>query len=75
MGGCAGVERVLQQLERRLVAASAGGHQAEALVGLALAVGVGVDLRLPQHPAQQLLRLVVLLEPDHHHRVEHLERP
>ena len=33
------------RLERRLVAASAGGDQAEALVGLALAFGVGVDLR------------------------------
>ena len=40
-----------------LVAAAAGGDQAEALVGLAHALGVGVDLRLAQHAAQQLLGL------------------
>jgi hypothetical protein len=63
-----------QQLERGLVAAAARGDQPKALVGLADPLRVGVDLGLAEDAAQQLLGLLVLLEPDHHHRVEHLER-
>ena len=68
------LQRLLEQLQRLPVAAATGRDQGQALVALAHALGVGVDLGLAQHAAQQLLGLLVLLEPDHHHGVQHLER-